>query len=75
MLSMMLHDHVHYSHFPQFDRLEQILINWPKLFEHLPIGTQPLHVEDGTVIMLCQTRPGCSSSVISTTTWSRGSAR
>ncbi len=50
----MLHKHVSYSHFPQFDRLEQILLNWPKLFEQLPIGTQPLHVEHDTVIILCQ---------------------
>jgi hypothetical protein len=46
--------HLHYSHFPQFDRLEQILLNWPKLFEQLPVGTQPLHVEGDTVIVLCQ---------------------
>jgi hypothetical protein len=50
----MLHRHVSYSHFPQFDRLEQILINWPKLFSELPVGTQPLHVEGDTAIILCQ---------------------
>jgi hypothetical protein len=49
----MLHNHVAYSHFPQFDRLEQILTNWPRLFEHLPVGTQPLHVEGDTAIILC----------------------
>jgi len=50
----MLPHHVAYSHFPQFDRLEQVLINWPKLFDELPLGTQPLHVEHETVIILCQ---------------------
>jgi hypothetical protein len=50
----MLHRHVSYSHFPQFDRLEQILLNWPKLFHELPVGTQPLHVEGDTAIILCQ---------------------
>src|SRR6266508_1646223 len=50
----MLHKHVSYSHFPQFDRLEQILLNWPKLFSELPVGTQPLHVEGDTAIILCQ---------------------
>jgi hypothetical protein len=54
ILAAMLHQHVSYSHFPQFDRLEQILLNWPKLFEQLPTGTQPLHVEHDTVIVLCQ---------------------
>lgn len=50
----MLPHRVAFSHFPQFDRLEQILVNWPKLFEELPVGTQPLHVEHDTVIILCQ---------------------
>jgi hypothetical protein len=50
----MLHQHVSYSHFPQFDRLEQVLLNWPKLFEELPVATQPLHVESDTAIILCQ---------------------
>jgi len=49
-----LHKHVSYSHFPQFDRLEQVLLNWPKLFEQLPVGTQPRHVEHDTAIILCQ---------------------
>lgn len=49
----MLPHHVHYSHFPQFDTLEQVLLNWPKLFDEPPVGTQPLHVEHDTAIILC----------------------
>lgn len=49
----MLPHQVHYSHFPQFDRLEQVLINWPKLFDEPPTATQPIHVEHDTAIVLC----------------------
>ena len=52
----MLQRHVSYSHFPQFDRLEQVLLNWPKLFDQLPVGTQPLHVESDTAIILCNSQ-------------------
>jgi hypothetical protein len=48
----MLHEHQPVSHFPQFDRLEQVLEAWPTLFTTLPIATQPLHVEQGTVFVL-----------------------
>jgi hypothetical protein len=48
-----LHQHVSHGHFPQFDPLEEILLNWPKLFEELPVATQPLHVEGDTAIILC----------------------
>lgn len=42
------------AQFPQFDRLEQILIAWPRLFEEPPLGTQPVHVGQGTVTILCE---------------------
>lgn len=48
----MLHEHHPVSYFPQYDRLEQILDNWPKLFTSTPTATQPIHVEDTTVWVL-----------------------
>jgi hypothetical protein len=48
----MLHEHLPVSYFPQFDRLEQVLDAWPKLFTELPIATQPLHIERRTVFIL-----------------------
>jgi hypothetical protein len=50
----MLHEHQFFSYFPQYDRLEQILGGWPTLFTQPPTPTQPVHVEDGTAIVLCQ---------------------
>ncbi len=50
----MLHEHHPLSHFPQFDRLEQVLDAWPRLFTSPPTPTQPLHVEDGTVLVMSQ---------------------
>jgi hypothetical protein len=41
------------SHFPAFDKLEQVLLNWPRLFDAPPTGTQPMAVQAETVIVLC----------------------
>jgi hypothetical protein len=41
------------SHFPAFDALEQVLLNWPRLFDAPPTGTQPMAVQGDTVIVLC----------------------
>ena len=41
------------SHFPAFDRLEEVLVHWPQLFEEPPVGTQPLGVQNGEAIILC----------------------
>jgi predicted nucleic acid-binding Zn ribbon protein len=41
------------SHFPGFDQLEQVLLNWPRLFDAAPTGTQPMAVQGETVIVLC----------------------
>ncbi len=44
------------SHFPAFDRLEQVLLNWSRLFDGPTAGTQPLAVQRDTVIVLCADR-------------------
>ena len=41
------------SHFPAFDRLEEVLRHWPSLIEGLAGATQPLGVQHGELIMLC----------------------
>jgi hypothetical protein len=43
------------SHFPDVDRIEAVVGIWPRLFAQPPVGTQPLAVDDATLIVLCQT--------------------
>jgi hypothetical protein len=50
----MLHKQVSYSHSRSSTVSSRSCSIWPKLFEQLPVGTQPLHVENDTVIILCQ---------------------
>jgi hypothetical protein len=42
------------SHFPNIDRLELVVRAWPKLFAQHPGSTQPLHLEQSTLFVLCQ---------------------
>ncbi len=41
------------SHFPNVDRLECVVQAWPKLFAQRPDATQPLHLEQSTLVVLC----------------------
>lgn len=44
----------HVSHFPNIDQIEAVLTAWPRLFARATVGMQPLVIDDGTLVVLCQ---------------------